>query len=287
MILASLKDAVGLLKKYPAFWVAGIVAGVALCIDLYLQFTGEVFFASKILLLGLLIVPFFAAGAYGGAHREDQSMAVFLEEGKKGYFRILLPAIVLLLAAVVTLILLAIPITLILGEGAIATAGSAIFGVILSFAFFAYFYDVAAVTEELGVFASLQRSGAVVLTRLWKVLLFYVTNLIALFVLGFGVLTAWSMLMYDKLAPLIESGETFAFDTANATAAQAQFTALLGPDGAMITAITYAAIVALFVPFALAFKAAFYARQGNGIEVGGVEAPIQGEYDEKGRWYKY
>lgn len=279
MVLASLQDAVGLLTKYPAFWAAGLVAGAALGIGLYLEFTGEVFFASKILLLGLLIVPFFAAGAYGGAHREDRSIAVFLEEGKKGYFRILLPAIVLFLATVVTVFLLAVPITLILGEGAIAVAGSAVLGVILSFAFFAYFYDVAAVTEGLGVFASLQRSGAVVLTRLWQVLLFYITNLIVLFVLGFGVL------MYEKLAPLIENGETFAFDAANATATQAQFTALLGPDGAMITAVTYAAIVVLFVPFALAFKAAFYARQGNGIEA--VEAPVQGEYDEKGRWYKY
>ncbi|MBP2144623.1 hypothetical protein J2129_000077 [Methanofollis sp. W23] len=285
MVVASLRDAAALLKTYPAFWAAGLVAGAALGIDLYLEFTGEVFFASKILLLGLLLVPFFAAGAYGGAQREDRSMGVFLEEGKKGYFRILLPAIVLLLATVVTLILLAIPITLILGESAIAAAGSAVFGVILSFAFFAYFYDVAAVTEGLGVFASLQRSAAVVLTRLWQVLLFYVTTLAVLFVLGFGVLTAWSMLMYEKLAPLIEGGETFVFDAANATAAQAQFTALLGPDGAMITAITYAAIVVLFVPFALAFKTAFYARQGDEIE--GAEAPMQGEYDEKGRWYKY
>ncbi|QSZ67908.1 hypothetical protein RJ40_10585 [Methanofollis aquaemaris] len=285
MVLASLQDTFGLLTKYPAFWAAGIVAGAALGIDLFLEFSGEVFFAGKILLLGLLLVPFFAAGAYGTAHREDRSMAVFLEEGKKGYFRVLLPGIVLFLATVVTVFLLAIPITLVLGENAIAMAGSAVFGVILSFAFFAYFYDVAAVTEELGVFVSLQRSAAVVLTRLWQVLLFYLVNLFALFILGFGVLIVWSMLVYEKLAPLVESGETFAFDAANATATQAQFITLLGPDGAMITAITYAVFIVLVLPFTLAFKAAFYARHADGT----VEEPIVevGEYDEKGRWYKY
>ncbi|QYZ79880.1 hypothetical protein E2N92_10820 [Methanofollis formosanus] len=283
MVLASLQDAFGLLRKYPAFWAAGIVAGAAFGLDLLLEFSGEVFFASKVLLLGMLLVPFFAAGAYGTAHREDRSMAVFLEEGKKGYFRVLLPGIVLFFVAMVTLFLLAIPITLILGESALAVAGSTALGVILSLAFFAYFYDVAAVTEELGVFASLQRSGAVVITRLWQVLGFYLVNLFALFALGFGVLIVWSMLVYEKLAPLAESGEAFAFDAANATATQAQFIALLGPDGAMITAVTYAVFIVLAVPFALAFKAAFYARQADGA----VEAPIEGEYDEKGRWYRY
>lgn len=281
-MFGSLQEAFSLLIRVPLVWTTGIIMGAAFGLDLMLEFAGETFFAGKVLLFGLLVLPFFVAGALGAMHRQDGSLAAFLEEGKKGYFRVLLPAIVLVLAAAVTLFLLAVPVAVLTGSEAVGAISSAVLGVVLSFAFFSYFYDTAAVTEELGVFASLQRSAALVLTDLWNVLLFYAANIAAFFALGFAALFLLTALLYDKLAPVVESGKTLAFDAANATAAQAEFAALLGPDGIWMTALVYALFIAVFVPFALAFKAAFYARH-----IREAEEPVVGEYDEKGRWYRY
>lgn len=281
-MFGSLQEAFGLLIRVPLVWTTGIILGAAFGLDLMLELSGETFFAGKVLLFGLLVLPFFVAGSLGAMHRQDGSLAAFLEEGKKGYFRVLLPAIVLVLAVAVTLLLLAIPVAVLTGSGAVGAIGSAVLGVVLSFAFFAYFYDAAAVTEELGVFASLQRSAALVLTDLWNVLLFYAANIAAFIGLGFAAIFLLTALLYDKLAPVVESGETFAFDAANATAAQAEFAAILGSDGIWATALVYALFIAVFVPFALAFKAAFYARH-----IREAEEQVVGEYDEKGRWYRY
>lgn len=281
-MFGSLQEAFGLLIRVPLVWTTGIILGAAFGLDLMLELSGETFFAGKVLLFGLLVLPFFVAGSLGAMHRQDGSLAAFLEEGKKGYFRVLLPAIVLVLAVAVTLLLLAIPVAVLTGSGAVGAIGSAVLGVVLSFAFFSYFYDAAAVTEELGVFASLQRSAALVLTDLWNVLLFYAANIAAFIGLGFAAIFLLTALLYDKLAPVVESGETFAFDAANATAAQAEFAAILGSDGIWATALVYALFIAVFVPFALAFKAAFYARH-----IREAEEQVVGEYDEKGRWYRY
>jgi len=283
MVVASLRKALGLLVRMPLIWTAGIVMGVASGLDIYLELSGETFFAGKVLLIGLLVLPFFVAGSLGAIKRNDSAPAVFLEEGKKHYFRVLLPAAVLLFAAIVTILLVAVPLSVIAGESAIEAAGSTALGVLLSFALFAYFYDTAAVGEELGVFASIQRSAAFVLTGFTKTVLFYAANLAVLLLVGFGALFLWTALLYDRLAPLVESGELVAFDTANATAAQIQFAALLGPDGIWATALVYAVVIALFVPFALAFKAAYYESRS----VAAIAAPQVGEYDEKGRWYRY
>lgn len=283
MVLASFRKALGLLVKIPMIWTVGLVMGAAAGLDIYLELSGETFFAGKVLLFGLLLIPFFVAGSLGAIKRNDGSLAVFLEEGKRHYFRLLLPAVVLLFAAVVTILLVAVPLSIILGENAVEAAGSTALGVILSFALFAYFYDVAAVRDELGVFASLQRSAAFVLTAFTRTVLFYAANLIALFIVGIGAVFLWTALLYDRLAPLAESGELALMETANATAVQAQFAALLGPEGVWATALVYAVVIALFVPFAIAFKAAFYESRGA------VEAAASqvGEYDEKGRWYRY
>ncbi|WP_067052262.1 DUF7847 domain-containing protein [Methanofollis ethanolicus] len=282
-MFGSLQEAFSLLIRVPLVWTTGIIMGAAFGIDLVLEFSGETFFAGKVLLFGLLVLPFFVAGALGAMHRKDGSLAAFLEEGKKGYFRVLLPAIVLAFAAAVTLLLLAAPVALFTGESAGGAITSAVMGVVLSFAFFAYFYDAAAVTEELGIFASIQRSAALVFTDLWNVLLFYAANIAAFIGMGFAALFLLTALLYDKLAPIVESGETFAFDAVNATATQAEFAAILGPDGIWATALVYALFIAVFVPFALAFKAAFYARHIREAE----EEKVVGEYDEKGRWYRY
>ncbi|TAJ44235.1 DUF7847 domain-containing protein [Methanofollis fontis] len=282
MVLHSLREALSLLIRMPIIWLSGIVAGAAVGIDLYLELSGEAFFGGKILLLGLLALPFCMAGSIGAINRAEGSLEVFLEEGRKGYFRVLLPALVLLFAVIVTIFLLAVPLSIILGGNAIEAAASTALGVIFTFALFAYFTDTTAVTGGHGVFASIQQSTVFVLSHLSSTILFYLANLAALCALGFGGVFVWTVLLYDRLAPLAESGDLVIVNTTSAAAAQAEFAAILGPEGIWASALVYALIIAVFVPFALAFKTVFYLRHA-----GEMEAPVQGEYDEKGRWYKY
>lgn len=284
MVLASFREALGLLVRMPLIWTAGIVMGAAAGIDIYLELSGETFFAGKVILIGLLIVPFFIAGSLGAIKRNDSSPAVFLEEGKKNYFRVLLPAIILVFAAIVTILLVAIPLSLIAGEDMIEAFGSTALGVLLSFALFTYFYDTAAVKDGLGVFASIRGSVSFVLTRFINTVFFYAVNIAVFLIVGFGAVFLWTALLYDRLAPLAESGELAVFNTTNATAMQLQFSALLGPDGIWATALVYALAIVVIVPFAIAFKAAFYNKTGPAAE---TAAPTVGEYDEKGRWYRY
>jgi len=63
-----------------------------------------------------------------------------------------------------------------------------------------------------------------------------------------------------------------------------QFNALIGQDGILITALIFFAGIALAFSLLYPFKAFFfrdYAGSGEG------EPRLQGEYDSKGRWYKY
>jgi len=61
---------------------------------------------------------------------------------------------------------------------------------------------------------------------------------------------------------------------------------MLGPSGIGITALVLFVWVTLAGNLVLAFKASFY-RELRGRVPQGETVPLQGEYDEKGRWYKY
>ncbi|MGB8219936.1 MAG: hypothetical protein WCE46_06075, partial [Methanoregula sp.] len=64
-----------------------------------------------------------------------------------------------------------------------------------------------------------------------------------------------------------------------------QLITLIGPDGMWITAAVIFIGVVFLVPLLLAFKACFY-RSMIGSPVATVQQ-MTGEFDSKGRWYKY
>jgi hypothetical protein len=60
---------------------------------------------------------------------------------------------------------------------------------------------------------------------------------------------------------------------------------MIGPDGMWVTAAVIFLGVVFLVPLLLAFKACFYRNM-----IGSPTATVQqvtGEFDSKGRWYKY
>jgi hypothetical protein len=147
--------------------------------------------------------------------------------------------------------------------------------------FLTFFCDTAAVFEDLRVFTSLRRSIGVVAGNAGAVLGFFVVCALLVFADMFIFAIIWEGLLYDKLAPLAQYNETqFAAITPQ------QLITMIGPGGIWITAAVIFVALLFIVPLLLAYKACFYRSIAGGL----AAVPIQqmtGEYDSKGRWYKY
>lgn len=276
MTLKSITGAAGLLRQHPILWLIGLVMGVLAVLNLVIPLYGGAFYTQPLAILQVLVMPFLVGGVYGTIRTENFSMSTFVESGKTYYFRILLPSLVIFFAVILTVILLAIPLALI-GTGAAATMTPLLFGVILSIAFFTFFYDTAAVFEETGVFESIRRSVEFVMNNIGSVLVFYLVNIVAFAALGFFSLFAWTALLLEKLEPLT----TMRPEELQAVMPE-DLLALIGTEGIWISAIIYAVVIVLFSVFLYAYKASFFKNHA-----GAVQQVQQGEYDEKGRWYKY
>lgn len=275
MTLESVTGAARLLRRHPVLWSIGLVMGVLAVLDLVIPIYGGAFYTQPLAFLQVLVTPFLAGGVYGTIRAGNFSAAEFMQSGKACYFRILLPALVIFFVVILTLILLMIPLTL-LGTGAATAMVPLLLGVILSIAFFTFFYDTVAVFEETGVFESIRRSIEFVMNNLGGVLVFYLINIVAFIVLGLAALFAWTVLLIGKLEPL-----TTMSPAELETMMPEDLLALIGTEGVWIAAIVYAVVIVLFSVFLYAYKANFFKNHA------GATPAQQGEYDEKGRWYKY
>lgn len=276
MAIGSLKEALGLLR-HPITWSVGLIAGGFIFAGAAIAILGEVFYSEPLALLLSLVVPFFAGGIYGAVRSGTFSVDVFVESGKTYYFKILLPGLVIFFATLLTIFLLAIPLTL-LGAGAATSVAPLTFGVLISIVFFTFFYDTVAVFEETNVFESIRRSIEFVMNNLGRTLLFYLVNFFVFIVLWFAGSFAWTILLADKLEALTS------MDPADIQGLMPQdILALVGTDGLWVIAGVTAVVVVLFSAFLYAYKVSFFQ---NHSAAGSTRIP-QGVYDEKGRWYKY
>ncbi|HOI12892.1 MAG TPA: hypothetical protein PLG75_03495 [Methanoculleus sp.] len=275
MTLESVSNAAGLLRQHPVLWSVGLIMGALAVLNLIVPLYGGAFYTEPLALLQALVMPFLAGGIYGTIHAENFSIGEFVQSGKTYYFRILLPALVIFFGVILTVFLLAIPLAL-LGAGAAANMAPLLFGVLLSIAFFTFFYDTVAVFEETTVFESIRRSIEFVMNNIGSVLVFYLVNIVVFAALGFAAIFAWTALLVDKLEPLISMSP----EELQAVMPE-DILALIGTEGIWITAIVYAVVIVLFSAFLYAYKASFFRNRAGNAPV------VQGEYDEKGRWYKY
>jgi len=276
MTLKSVTNAASLLR-HPVIWSIGLAMGGFFFATAIITISGETFYMEPLMLLLGLALPFLAGGVYGTIRAGNFSFSEFVQSGKTYYFRILLPTLVIFFGVVLMVFLLAIPLAL-LGAGAAAGMAPLLLGVIVSIAFFTFFYDAVAVFEETNVFESIRRSIEFVMNNLGSVLLFYLTNIVVFAGLGFAALLAWTALLAEKLEPLTRMGPEEL-----QTMMPQDILALIGTEGIWITAVIYAVVMVLFSAFLYAYKASFFHSHA------GAAAPRveQGEYDEKGRWYKY
>ena len=273
MLVEALRDSV----RYPAIWIAGLGYAVLDVGQFMLSLQGETFFSTRLLVLEYLALPFLLAGAYGVLREADSSPRLLLTEGVRNYFRVLLPGLVVGFAAVLLVLALTVLLSLAGGGFSADLAAGAAIVIMIPVAFFLSLYDTAACFEGLGVFASLRRSVSLVLAHLREVAVFLLATIAILFVVGFALLLAWTMVLFERLEPLASLTPADI-----ATFGPEEFALMVGPDGIALGAVLYG----VFILFAFVFVTGYKARLFRAVAESTPAEP-EGVYDEKGRYYKY
>jgi hypothetical protein len=285
MVLTELQEAIRAVGRAPSFWIPGAAAGVLGAMLWLIYNLSGAFFAGRLVILAALVMVLFTAGTFAQVKKNGKGAGEMMRGGVQYYFRVLLPWIViscvlLLVFAVITIV------TALTGGGTVDYEAMGVLAVIVMIPtlFLTFFCDTAAVFEDLRVFDSLRRSIAVAAAHAGAVLGFFVVCAALAFADFFVFAIIWEGLLYEKLAPLAQYNETqFAAITPQ------QLITMIGPDGVWVTAAVIGIALLFIVPLLLAYKACFYRSIAGvaGVAPGGVEKPLTGEYDSKGRWYKY
>jgi hypothetical protein len=276
MVTMSIRSAIGLLRS-PAAWLPGLALGGIAATFVITQYILGLFIAERLLVILLVLMPFFMAGLLGMVKTGDTGIQSFISGGISGYFSLLLPSLLILFAIIVTSFLLLVPLI------ALGIGGQALVFMVLtcglSILFFTFFYDTAAVFEAKTVFESIRRSVEFVIRTTHSCVVFYLINLVIGGAIALVTLLFWTVSLYDRLVTIsgltAEEMQTFTLE---------QLNALLGQDGIIITALFFFAGIALSFSLLYAFKAFFY-RHYAGMDE--TQRELQGEYDSKGRYYKY
>jgi hypothetical protein len=205
--------------------------------------------------------------------------------GVRYYFRVLMPLLVIIFAD--TLIFIAGIVVFTAAGVTPDTTAMAVLAMAITLPTFVLtvFFDTAAVFEDRRVFDAIKRSIDIVVTRFREVITFCVVSVLISIIVIFSLMLVWEGMLYDKLQPLTTYNETqiqsFTPD---------QLTALIGPAGMWITAVIIFLGIFLLLPILVSYKArVFRTLSGNipNAQVPITQVPTTGEYDSKGRWYKY
>ncbi|MFA6226515.1 MAG: hypothetical protein WC620_10185 [Methanoregula sp.] len=280
MVLTELKEAFSLLQRIPVLWVPGLVTGL-LAAMLWLVFHSEgSFFATCLVLIGSLIAVFFLAGSYAVIRNGNGGIRELFFGGIQYFFRVLLPLLVLIFCTFILVAL--VMITLSFGGAPADPEFLGVFSICLlvPVAFLTVFFDTAAVFEDRHIFDAIRRSIELVTVQSIRVFKFYVISAAVFFGITFSLMIVWEAALYDKLEPLTHYNETQI-----AAFTPDQLAGMIGSDGTVITAICLFFGVLVLLPNLSTYKACFFRSIMQGSI--SVEQPITGEYDSKGRWYKY
>jgi len=279
MAIAELKEALTLLVRMPVLWIPGVVGGLlaaALWITLNLY---DTFFAARLTVISVLVLFFFTTGMLTIMRNNEGDLKSFFSGGFRYYFRVLLPQIVIVSSIVLIFILLTITFSLI-GISDIGIVTAFTIGFMIPTFIATFFYDTAAVFEDMRVFDSLRRSVQLVFAHMNKVLVFLFIYLVVFCGIAMALMVIWEAFLFDKLEPIMQY---------NATQLQSfgpeQLIAMIGPEGMWITALFLFIGMFLLLPILYSYKACFFKKLAGTTII--TQQPTSGEYDSKGRWYKY
>jgi len=280
MAVAELREAIGLLFRMPLLWIPGLVGGLFAAIIWLTVFVSGAFYTGRLFILFALALLFFITGMYSLIHTNTATIRGLAEGGMNYYFRVLLPQIVLGFLLLLVFILCTVVFSL-LGLGSdIGLITALTFGILIPTFMLTFFFDTAAVFEDRKVFESLQRSILLVSENMMDVISFFLVAAFVSFSVIFGLMIVWEAFLFDKLKPIMDfteaQREAFTPD---------QLLAMIGQDGIWVTAAVIFVGVLILLPVLFSYKACFYRKIAGGTSADGK--PMNGEYDSKGRWYKY
>jgi len=280
MAITELKEAINLLKRLPSLWIPGIVGGiltVALWVTLNLSGT---FFAGRLLVIFGLVLLLFTTGLFVIIRNNEGDFRTMLTGGIRYYFRVLLPQLIIIFGIMLIFTLVMITFSLIGALSDIGIATALTIGFMIPIVILTFFYDTAAVFEERKVFDSIHRSIQLVMMNINDVIAFLFFCAAIIIGIIFMLMIIWEALLYDKLEPITRYNETQL-----QTFTPEQLIAMIGPGGMWITAVILFIGVFLLLPLLYSYKACFFRKLTQGAPI--TQLPITGEFDSKGRWFKY
>ena len=135
--------------------------------------SGMMYYGEAAAFFGALILPFFIAAGLGVIREGDGSLRSYVSQGVRHYFRVLLPGVFVAILALVSGFLVMTVLSMAGGGADPAYAAYGFLWVAVPLAFFFFWYDTAAVFEDMKLFSSLSRSAQVVLARPFEVVKFF------------------------------------------------------------------------------------------------------------------
>ena len=279
MAMGEFREAIALLKKSPLLWFPGAVGGIFVAVLwLSLNISGA-FFSSRLLVLFALVFLLVTTGMFTAIKNGEGKLTSLLAGGIHYYFRVLLPQLVIMFTVMLVFILCLITFTLIGLTSDIGLLTVLTFGIMIPTLVLTFFFDTAAVYEDRRVFESIQRSIVLVSNHMHEVIAFFAICAVVFAGILFGLMIAWEAFLFDKLKPIMDftdaQREAFTPD---------QLVAMIGPDGMWITAIILFIGFLIVIPIFYSYKACFFKKMADStINI----QQTSGEYDSKGRWYKY
>lgn len=283
MVFTSLAQAVKAYGKMPHVWISGIFAALAILLTYYLAFTVSEVAGLAVMVIFFFAFPYILAGTYGVLIDNNKKKGAFKIYARYGFRRCLFPNILLVLLTWF-LMNLATSLLLIFGVSPEMALYVSLF-VVIPLVFFCYFADITAIRHNLTMGQAVKDSAKRVSAGSFSITAFYLMNIALLFFASFFMSLVMSFVGFEALMPLTELTEE-----AVASMPLEELTALvLTPEVIFATVISLAVTALVFVPFFVSFKTYFFKRMltvYNGSAYHRAQEE-DGEYDEKGRWFKY
>ena len=280
MAVAELREAVALLVRMPLLFIPGVIGGIFAAILWMTLFMSGTFFTSRLIVIFSLILLLFITSMLFMIRNNGGTLMTMLAGGIQYYFRVLLPQLVILFAIMLVFILCTITFALLGQASDIGLMMIFTIGILIPTLMLTFFFDTVAVFEDRRVFESIQRSVLLVSNHMMEVLSFFFVSALLCAGVIFGLMIVWEAILYDKLKPVMDftdaQREAFTPD---------QLFALIGQDGIWITAIILFVGVLILLPLLFSYKACFFKKMASSSIR--IEQQTYGEYDSKGRWYKY
>ena len=283
MVFTSLAQAVKAYGKMPHVWISGIFAALAILLTYYLAFTVSDVAGLAVMVIFFFAFPYILAGTYGVLIDNNKKKGAFKIYARYGFRRCLFPNILLVLLTWF-LMNLATSLLLIFGVSPEMALYVSLF-VVIPLVFFCYFADITAIRHNLTMGQAVKDSAKRVSAGSFSITAFYLMNIALLFFASFFMSFVMSFVGFEALMPLTELTEE-----AVASMPLEELTALvLTPEVIFATVISLAVTALVFVPFFVSFKTYFFKRMLTVYNGSAYHRPAEeeGEYDEKGRWFKY